>query len=219
MPRIIPQTIKIQIIREWLAGIPRDTIARNCQTGAGTVTGIIQGVKNDIPDIDLLREAALIIKKRNLDLNYFASSIRLKKRLDRLELPEENIESFIEEINVHCFKNGLKNKEFIFKIDEVSRISNTIGISIYDIPLYINEKINQLKIHDNEILKKQEQIRQLIQDYNRTEKDLQEYRLRQPVFDKLFELGVKLEEKDKEIIQLKAKLEEKDKEINRLKDL
>jgi hypothetical protein len=51
----------------------------------------------------LLRDAALIIKKRNLDLDHFSSSIRLKDMLDKLELSEETIESLLEYIETHCF--------------------------------------------------------------------------------------------------------------------
>ena len=38
----------------------------------------------NIPDIDMLRGIAVKLKKENLDINHFASSVRLKKILDRL---------------------------------------------------------------------------------------------------------------------------------------
>ncbi|MER5174912.1 MAG: hypothetical protein ABJB76_11265 [Candidatus Nitrosocosmicus sp.] len=47
-----------------------------------------------------------------------------------MELTEEKMESFIEEINIHCFKNGKNKKEFSSKIDEVSDLANNIGIYI-----------------------------------------------------------------------------------------
>ncbi len=71
----------------------------------GTVTNITKQTKDTIPDIDLLRQVALIMEKGNLDLNHFASSIRLKNIFDRLDLREENVESLIGEINLHCFRN------------------------------------------------------------------------------------------------------------------
>ena len=49
-----------------------------------------------------MRELAKKIKKENLDINYFASSVRLKKSLGVLKLSEEKIEIFLEDMNTHC---------------------------------------------------------------------------------------------------------------------
>jgi hypothetical protein len=58
-------------------------------------------------------------------LNYFTSAVRLKKVLDGLDISEENVESFLEEINIHCFKKNIDKKEFILKIDEVWKIAES----------------------------------------------------------------------------------------------
>jgi hypothetical protein len=41
----------------------RDEIAKDNDIGAGTVSAIIKDAKQEMPDIDLLREVAIIIKK------------------------------------------------------------------------------------------------------------------------------------------------------------
>ena len=62
-----PPSIKIKVIREWLQGTSRNKIARDNGIGAGTVTDIHQQARNsDIPDIDLMRELALMLKKEIL---------------------------------------------------------------------------------------------------------------------------------------------------------
>jgi hypothetical protein len=87
----IPPSIKTKVISEWLQGTSRTKIARNNGIGAGTVTDIHQQARNsDIPDIDLMSELALMLKKEGLDVNHFASTVRLKKVLDRIELPRKN---------------------------------------------------------------------------------------------------------------------------------
>ena len=106
----IPYTIKVQVLKEWIQGVSRDKIAKENSIGTGTVTSIIQQTKRDNPDIYLMRELALKIQKENLDINYFASSVRLKKVLDRLELSEEKIEVFLEEVNIHCFRQEINKK-------------------------------------------------------------------------------------------------------------
>jgi hypothetical protein len=85
----IPQSIKIKVLNEWLQGASGFQIARNNGIGAGTVTGILQQARNnDIPDIDLMRKLALMLKKEGLDVNHFSSAVRLKKVWDRIGLPE-----------------------------------------------------------------------------------------------------------------------------------
>jgi hypothetical protein len=62
----IPHKIKVQVRYQWIQGIPRDKIAENNDMGRGTVTNIIEQFKTTVPDIDLMRETALQIKKENV---------------------------------------------------------------------------------------------------------------------------------------------------------
>src|SRR3712207_4930505 len=94
----IPKSIRERVIKEWLQGMSRDEIAKDNDMGAGTVCAIIKDAKEDIPDIDLLREVAIILKKYGFDLSVFASSIIIKNKLDGMGLNEDQVESFIENI-------------------------------------------------------------------------------------------------------------------------
>lgn len=203
-----PQSIKVKVINEWIQGISRDKIALDNDIGAGTVTSIIQQAKSNYPhyDIDLIRELALKIKKENLDLNYFASSVRLKKVLDRLEISEENVELFFEEINIHCFKQKLNKKEFISRMDEVWKIAKSLDVSIYNIPTYIKKLTKELDELEKEVTIKQKQIKQKTEEYNTTIEDLKEYRLNKPLVDKINRLESKLFEKEIENEKLKGEL-------------
>src|SRR5918998_196194 len=78
-PKVL-KSIRERVIKQWLQGMSRDEIAKDNDIGAGTVSSIIKDAKQEIPDIDLLREAALVLKKYDLDLSVFAPSIKLKKR-------------------------------------------------------------------------------------------------------------------------------------------
>jgi hypothetical protein len=164
----IPHSLKKTVINEWLQGISRDTIASDNGIGGGTVSRIIQEAKMDIPDINLLREVAVKLKEENLDVNHFASSVRLKKILDGLGLTEENVELLIEQVNTHCFKHGMSEKEFVSKIDEICNMLDNVEFSLNDLPAYIVQKKIQLESLDKKILEKQEQIRQMIDEYNRS---------------------------------------------------
>ena len=64
--------------------------------------------------------------------------------MDELELSEEKVEVFLEAINIHYFRKEIDSKEFVSKIDEVSNLDNNLDISIYNIPVFINQKTKQI---------------------------------------------------------------------------
>ena len=203
-----PHAVKSRVIKEWIQGISRDQIASNNEIGAGTVTSIIQQTKNNHPyyDIDLIRELALKLKKENLDLNYFAPAVRLKKLLDRLEMTEEDVEAFLEEINIHCFKKNINKKEFISKIDEVWKIVKKLDVSIFNIPIYIQKLKKELTELEKATIIKESQIKQKTQEYNTITEDIKKYRLNKPLVDKINILESKLLDKDIENYKLNEEL-------------
>src|SRR5919107_5286488 len=104
----IPKSIREQVIKQWLQGMSRDQIAKYNDIGAGTISDIIKDSKQkDIPDVDLIRQVAILLKEEELDLDVFACSIRIKKKMDEMGINEDHTESIIEKINIHCFKHGL----------------------------------------------------------------------------------------------------------------
>jgi hypothetical protein len=203
-----PHSVKVRVIKEWIRGISRDQIASNNEIGAGTVTSILQQTKSNYPhyDMDLMRELALKLKKENLDLNYFTSAVRLKKVLDRLEMTEENVELFLEEINIHCFKKKLNKKEFISKIDEVWKISKSLDVPIFNIPSHIQNLTKYLAELKKDTIAKEREIEQKFEEYDITTTDLDEYRLNRPIVDKINILESELFDKEIETESLKGEL-------------
>jgi len=108
----IPRQIKVQVLYQWIQGISRDLIAENNDIGRGTVTNIIEQFKTTVPDIDLMREASLQIKKEDIGIFSFAASIRLRRLVEDLEITEDQIENFLEEIDIYCFKQQITPKDF-----------------------------------------------------------------------------------------------------------
>ena len=202
----IPHSLKKTVVKEWLLGISRDTISSNNGIGGGTVSRIIQEAEMNMPDIVLLREVAVKLKKENLDLNHFASSVRLKKILDRLGLMEEKVELLIEQVNTYCFKHGISGKGFVSKVDEICSILDNVDFSLNDLPVYIVEKKIHLESLDKEIYERQEQIRQIIDEYNITRNDLEEYRRNRPLRESVKKLTHIVKDKESEISVLERDL-------------
>jgi hypothetical protein len=212
-----PYSIKVKVIKEWIQGLYRDKIGQNNGIGTGTVTSIIQQTKTNITDIDLMRALALEIKKEKLEINYFASAVRLKKLLDEFELPEENVEAFLEGIIAHCFRQNINNKEFVSKIEEISKTANKLDISIFNIPAFINQKTKQLTELNKEISIKQRQIKQIIEEYGLTKQDLKDFRLNRPHIDKIQELERTVKNLKQDKSMLLEELFEIDEENSKLK--
>ena len=198
MGRIPPQ-LKKKVIQEWLQGFSRDSIALINNIGLGTVTGIVKQSRPKIPDIDLLREVALIIKKGNLDINHFTSSIRLKNMLDKLGLSEEMMEPLLEDIETHCFRGGLDINQFVSKIREVSKLVDNLGISISEIPSYINQKNEEIKNLESQWSDWHKIIMHVIYEYHTTKEDLEGFKSSRPLIDKINKLELELKAKDEKI--------------------
>lgn len=173
----LPQSIKIAVIEGWLQGLSRKSIAEKNKIGAGTVSDIIQKTRINIPDIDLMRGLAVALKKHSMDVDSFASLVRLKTVLDRIGLPEEKLETLLEEINVHCFIEGKSEKEFVSRVDEVFEMASELNTTIWGIESQINQKKMEIIELDKKIEKKQEDLKKIIERYGLTVDELEDYRL------------------------------------------
>lgn len=156
----IPQLVKIKVLNQWLNRMSRDNIAINNKISGGSVSNIIQDFKNDdIPDIDLLRGVALRLKSQNFDLIQFARSMRLRKMLDNLELPEERIEKFLEHLCIFFYKHGDKNVEkFLLQLESVYGLAVSLDESIYNILASVDEKKAEIRELEEKIFTLKQQI-------------------------------------------------------------
>ena len=86
-----------------------------------------------------------MLKREGADVNTFASSIRLQRKLEQKGLNEEQVESFVENIDIHCFKHGLKPEQFIDILNKVCTISDNLGIPVHEMPEYTRQEEERLK--------------------------------------------------------------------------
>ncbi len=188
----IPHTIKVRVLRGWLRGLSRDSIAIENKIGYGSVSGIIDQFRIQIADIDLLRAVSTELRKNGLDLYQLGASIRLKRKLDKINLPVEKIEDILEQINIHCFQEGIETEQFFVHIDEVTQIANNLDISIYDIAESIERAKQEMTRLDEQISTKTIDISRLIVEEGITRKDLEEYRMTRPLGDRIRQLRMEI---------------------------
>ena len=213
MPAKIPKSIREQVLKQWLQGMSRDQIAKDNDVGAGTVSSIIKEAKEEIPDIDLLRQGALVLKKNDLDLSVFAASIRIKNKLDGMGLNEDQIDSLIDNADTHCFKRGLTGEKYFNNVDKVCALSDNLKMPLDQLPNYITQQELELEKVEKQTEDAKLKQRQVLQRYNVTMDELQEFIRDKPSIDHIKKLEKKLEEAEEEINYLTKELASKESEI------
>lgn len=183
MAKIIPRPIKSKVIEQWLEGIPRDVIARNNGIGAGTASEIIKTLRQGrgMPDIDLLRQVAVKVRKEGFQLLKFAIVVRLSNFLDRIRISEEQMEDMMEDLSANCFKLGIAIEDFVSIRIEIKNMAAKVGIPIEDLSPYINKKSEELQSLREDLKTIRIKIDQASQESGITMHDLEDDRKKRPL--------------------------------------
>ncbi|HJT49302.1 MAG TPA: hypothetical protein VJ729_14050 [Nitrososphaeraceae archaeon] len=175
----IPRIIRQEILRRWLQGMPRDENAKINHVSNGTVTNVIKEATVYDPQLLLLREVAVLFRSEDVQITEIAHSLRIHRVLHHIGLnDEEKVESFLENLDIYCFKSGLKDVEFIDKINQISCLLRNLEIDLDHLPSYIGHKIkeiNDLQLKQTIVLKK----------YDATMEALEQYMTDKPSVDKI----------------------------------
>jgi hypothetical protein len=199
----IPEPVRRNVINGWLHGISRDEIAKNNDIGAGTVSAIIKEAMQNDPEFDLQRQVALSLKKENnLDIESFASLIRIRNKLikemglnndekskvEEVQEIEHKIELLIVNLGVFCFKRGFSIDEFIDVIENMWSLKDKTKIPIEQLPNQLLQKQRHLESIEKEIQEIKFKKRLLLIDYNITPDTIEEFKTNRPLFEKYIKL-------------------------------
>jgi hypothetical protein len=146
------------------------------------------------------------IKKYDLDLSILSSSIRIKNKLDEMGLNEDQIESFIENIIIYCFKHGLTAEEFLNIVNKVFALSENLGMPLDQLSNYIMQQqleLEQVREETKDVKLKEHQV---LQHYNVTMNDLEKYRRNKPLVETIKLQQNKLEKAEIRIDTLEKEL-------------
>ena len=85
MPPLTDQQTRGNVIRQWILGFPRDTIAEQNGIGAGTVSSIVANYKVGLEELDFNSIRQLSVEARQHGWNFadLASHARLYNYLKR----------------------------------------------------------------------------------------------------------------------------------------
>ena len=95
MANKVPAFTRSLVIKQWLEGVPRDTIAANDGLSAGAVTNVVNEWRRGLGSavIDDLRELSVIFRKVGITPAQCAVGFRVAMLIQKSGIKEEEFES------------------------------------------------------------------------------------------------------------------------------
>jgi hypothetical protein len=170
MPAAIPETIKSQVIIQWLQGLSRDAIARDNNISTGAVSNVVNEWTNTLGkyEADALRELAKSLKIAGLSPAQCAIGFRTMKILSEQGIDRETAEHFISDIYKKCERLGVTPSKIITYIEDLIKFSDQVPLP--EIEGYINQQTVKKIELDNKLQELRDQIYTLEEQKSELEK-------------------------------------------------
>src|SRR5215212_4406416 len=149
MPPLTDEQIRRDVIRKWISGFPRDTIAAVNNIGAGTVSSIIANYKAGLEELDFdsIRQLAVETRQHGLNISELASHFRLHNYFIKSGAAENKIESFIANVS----SGDIAPERAIEIVYQLHEISKSESIPLDHVSGYIKGKLEEKQRIDQEI--------------------------------------------------------------------
>ena len=181
MPPLTDERTRRNVIREWILGFPRDTIAEQNNIGAGTVSSIVASYKVGIGELDFdsIRQLAVEARQHGLNFSDLALHFRMYNYFVKSRAAEDKIESFIANVS----SGDIPHEKVIELVYQLHEISKKESIPLDQIADYIKEKLEEKQKID-EAIKEADAILQsknvsieAINEHIHLKQELKKYRL------------------------------------------
>jgi hypothetical protein len=181
MPPLTDEQTRRNVVREWILGFPRDTIARRNGIGAGTVSSIIANYKTGLEELDFdsIRQLAVEARQNGLNLSELASHLRLYNYFLKSGAGEDKIESFIAKVS----SGDVPPENVIELVYQLHETSKKDSIPLDQLPEYIKQKLQEKQAFDEQVkqaevtLRSKEVSIETVDEHIRLKKELKKYRL------------------------------------------
>jgi hypothetical protein len=180
--RPIPTSIKSQIIRMFLEGDSTTEISKQLKVSVGTVSTITtEESKNDEYYL-YMRELAKKFKNMEIEIPDVISGIRLYHKIKEVGLTCSFFENFLDSTNVSSFRLGMDHDKFLEKIKTVLSLEEQYKIQLADMPEFIKNKYQEIKVVKDKIREVTEQKYRLYFKYFVKKEEIEDYIKERPSF-------------------------------------
>src|ERR687886_1854651 len=141
MPPLTDEQTRGNVIRQWISGFSRDTIAEQNDIGAGTVSSIIANYKAGLEELDFdsIRQLAVETRQQGWNFADLASHARLYNYFLNSGTTEDKIESFITNVS----SGDVSPERIIELVYQLHEISKSESIPLDQIQDYIKHKLEE----------------------------------------------------------------------------
>ena len=149
MPAPIDEIVKRRVVQQWLAGDTREKITADNDIGASTISIIVDDYKTGLDNLDLdsFRQLTLEAKKRGMSPANLASFYRLYNFFRGSGAKENEVESFITNIN----SGYIPPDKAIELINQIYEITKSQSVPPDQLPNYVKQRLEQKKKIDDDI--------------------------------------------------------------------
>lgn len=160
----------------WLKAYSRDDMAKIVGIGSGTVSEIVKDYNRRNPGFDLLREFVVAIRREGSSVRRYATAIRMQRLLESHNLTAEQIESFVTNVDIQCFKRNEDLNKFIGDVNKTADLANKTSVPVEELPVHIREKEKKLQLLTMDVCLLKEEKMKAVQECNAVQAQLEEFR-------------------------------------------
>jgi hypothetical protein len=158
----IPREIKEKVIREWLQGTRRETIAENNDLADGSISNIVKDASLQVEnhDMALFRRLAVILNENGLEPVIVGFAIRLLKIMEDNGIDLNQVEPIISEFAIYCFKHQISFDKLIQSGYEALSLEKELGVPVK----MLSEHVTQAKITRDDLLDQSQTKLRMLRD-------------------------------------------------------
>jgi hypothetical protein len=195
----IPREIKEKVIREWLLGTRRETIAENNDLAVGSISNIVKDASLQVEyhNMALFRHLAVILNENGLEPVIVGFAVRLLKIMEDNGIALNQVEPIISDFAIYYFKHQISIDKLIQSGYEALSLEEELGVPVR----MLSEHVTQAKNTRDDLLdQSQTQLRMLRDaqsEYEIIKSKLEEFKKEYPLVESSIELKKELDETKK----------------------
>jgi len=153
MPASLPPETIAAIIISFLQGLTRDAIADKLDISQGSVSNVLQNLKNIVgePTFNILKELGKYLQQNDVSFDDAIIGFHIKSLLKKLGVDVEKIKSFVEGFYSACVQNGVQPTVAITTVKKIIDIEKEAQIPFEELPQKYQEILEQIKTAEDKL--------------------------------------------------------------------